>query len=171
MDSVDSQIHGVFTKLLQLQSIDLHHQIKGGALGLLGETHPYLGVDVGHDHLAVLVRQGDAQLVVALFDPVKAHPGDHGAVGDGVGGLRCGNRVEGSQDADLAAVVHGRVAEGKDFQFQHGKHGRAFSRGKDRPELGLQIFLPQAPEGPAIRAPGIGLRFTVRRSYEGYALM
>ena len=83
MDSVDSQIHGVFTKLLQLQSIDLHHHIEGGALGLLGEPHPYLGVDVGHDHFPILIGRSHPQLVVELFDPVEAHSGDDGTVGDG----------------------------------------------------------------------------------------
>ena len=110
MDSVHGEVHGVFAELIQLQTIDLHHQVEGGALGFLGESHSHLGVDVGHDHLAVLIRQGHPQLVVAFLDPVEAHPGDDGAVADGVGGLRCGNRVEGSQDADLPAVVHGRVA-------------------------------------------------------------
>ena len=140
-------------------------------MGLFSESHPDLGIHIGHDHFSILIGQGDPELVVAVLYAMEAHTGDDGAVGHGVRSLSGGDRIEGSQDADLAAVVHGRVAEGKDFQFQHGKHGRALSRGKDRPELGLQIFLPQAPEGPAIRAPGIGLRFTVRRSYEGYALM
>ena len=56
--------------------------------------------------------------MVAVLDPVKAHAGDDGAVGDGVGDLGRDHGVEGSQNTDLPAVVHGRVAECKNFQFQ-----------------------------------------------------
>ena len=115
MYSINGQIHGVFSELVEFQSIDLHHQIEGGALGFLGEAHPHLGVHIGHDHFAVLVRQGDPELVVALFDPMEAHAGHDRAVGDGVGDFSRGHRVEGAQNADLATVVHGGVTEGKNF--------------------------------------------------------
>ena len=130
MDSIHGQVHGVLSELVEFQTVDLHHQIEGGALGLLGEADPHLGVHVGHDHLAVLIGQGDPQFVVAFFDPVEAHPRHHGAMGDGVGGLRRSHGVEGAQDADLAAVVHGRVTEGKDFKFQHPQYGRSGDPGK-----------------------------------------
>ena len=91
-------------------------------MGLCSETHPHLGVDVGHDDLAVLVCEGAPQLVVDLFDTVKAHSGDDGTVGNGARGLGGGERIEGSPNADLAAAVHGRVTEGKDFKFQPAKY-------------------------------------------------
>ena len=129
MDSIHGQVHGVLSELIQFQTVDLHHQIEGGALGLLGEAHPHLGVHVGHDHLAVLVGEGDPELVVALLDPVEAHAGDDCAVGDGVGDFGRGHRVEGAQNADLATVVHGGVTEGKDFQFQREASCARFGRG------------------------------------------
>jgi len=122
MNSIHSQIHGIFTELIQLQSVDLHHQIEGGALGLFCEADSHLSIDIRHDHLAVLVGQSDPQLVVALFDPVKSHPRHHGAVADGEGGLGGGYRVEGAQDANLAAVIDRGVAKSKDFKFQRGEY-------------------------------------------------
>ncbi len=108
----------------------MHHQIEGGALGFLGESHPDLGIHVGHDHLAILIGQGDPQFVVALLDAMEPHSGDDGAVGHRVRSLGCSDRIEGSQNADLAAVVHGRVTEGKDFKFQHPQYGRSGDPGK-----------------------------------------
>ena len=59
MHTIHCQIHGEFTKLVQLQPVDLHHQIEGGALGLLSESHPDLGIDIWHDHFSILIGQGD----------------------------------------------------------------------------------------------------------------
>ena len=136
MDSIHGQVHGVLSELVEFQTVDLHHQIEGGALGLLGEAHPHLGVHVGHGHLAVLVGEGDPELVVALLDPVEAHAGDHRAVGDGVGDFGRGHGVEGAQNADLATVVHGGVTEGKDFQFQRGHHALGSDAGKGWADAG-----------------------------------
>ena len=141
MDSIHGQIHGIFTELIQFQSVDLHHQIEGSALGLLCETHPHLGIHIGHDHLAVLVGEGDPEFVVALFDPVEPHPGHDGAVGDRVGDLGGGHRVEGAEDADFAAIIDGRVTEGKDFEFQRGHHDPGRRRGKARADDVLRALL------------------------------
>ena len=96
---------------------------------MFSESHPDLGIHIGHDHFSILIGQGDPELVVAVLDAMEAHTGDDGAVGDGVGDFGRGHRVEGAQNADLAAVVHGRVTEGKDFQFQRQASCARFGRG------------------------------------------
>ncbi len=98
---------------------------------MFSESHPDLGIHIGHDHFSILIGQGDPELVVAVLDAMEAHTGDDGAVGHGVRRLSGGDRIEGSQNADLAAVVHGRVTEGKDFQFQLGHSAAGWLLGKD----------------------------------------
>ena len=61
---------------------------------------------------------------------MEAHSSDNGTVGHGVRGLGGSDRIEGSQNADLAAVVHGRVTQGKDFKFQRPQYGRCDASGK-----------------------------------------
>ena len=61
---------------------------------------------------------------------MEAHSGDDGTVGHGVRGLSGSERIEGSQNADLATVVHGRVTEGKDFKFQLAEYGSCVPSGK-----------------------------------------
>ncbi len=118
MHTIHGQIHRIFSELVELETVDLHHQVERGALGFLGEADSHLSVHVGHNHFAVLIGEGDTELVVALLDPVEAHAGDDRAVGDSVGHFGRGHGVEGPQNADLTTVVHGGVTECKDFQFQ-----------------------------------------------------
>jgi len=90
---------------------------------LFSESRPDLGIHIRHDHFPILIGQGHPQLVVELFDLMEVHSGDNGTVGHGVRGLSGGDRIEGSQNADLTALIHGRVTEGKDFKFQNTKDG------------------------------------------------
>ncbi len=99
-------------------------------MGLVSESHPDLGIHIGHDHFSILIGQSDPQLVVTFFDPMEPHPGNDRAVGHGVRGLGCRDRIKGSQNADLAAVVHGRVTEGEDFKFQRTQYGMDANPGK-----------------------------------------
>ena len=153
MDSIHGQIDGVFPELIQLQSVDLHHQIERGALGLLSESHTHLGIHIRHDHLAILIRKGDAKLVVALFDPVKTHACDHRAMVDGVGDLSGGDRVKGPEDADLATVIDRRVAEGEDFEFQCSQYGGLRGRVKLPPMKIPELEPGGGPHGGEVNAP------------------
>ena len=130
MDSIHGQVHGVLSELVEFQTVDLHHQIEGGALGFFGETHADLSIHIRHDHLSILISQSHPKLVVPLLDPVEPHAGDDGTVGHGIRSFSGGDGIEGSQNADLAAVVHGRVTEGKDFKFQRTQYGSPVDLGK-----------------------------------------
>jgi len=77
---IHGQIYRIFSELIQLQSIDLHHEVEGGALGLFSESNPDLSIHVGHDHFTILIGEGDSQLVVALFDSMESQTSHHGTV-------------------------------------------------------------------------------------------
>ena len=118
MYPIHGQIHCVFSELIQLQPIDLHHEVESGALGLFSESNPNLGIHAGHDHFAVLIGEGDPQLVVALFDPMESQTGYHRTVRQCVGCFAGVHRVERAEDADFAAVIDGGVTQSEDLQFQ-----------------------------------------------------
>lgn len=60
--------------------------------------------------------------MVALVDSMDAHLIDEGTVCQDVSSLGGGDSIVGSQNTDLTAVVHGRIAQCKYFKLQQTKY-------------------------------------------------
>ena len=65
-------------------------------------------------------------------------------MGHGVRGLGSCDRIEGSQNADLATVVHGRVTKGEDFKFQRTQYGMDANPGKASAEPKVEVVMVEA---------------------------
>ena len=112
--AVEGYVHGVNAVLLELEALEVHDKVAGEEGNALGKSHLQVADD-GHALLvqsnAVLIRDGDAQLVVAGILHLEAETQGQSAGGVDDGELTGEKRIEGALHAELTLIVGGVVAK------------------------------------------------------------
>ena len=120
--AVKSDVNGVVTGLLELETLEVHDEVAGEEGNALGKSHLEVAND-GHalriKSNTILVNDGDTQLVVTLVFGHHANAQSQGAYGVNYGELAGKESIEGTLHAELALIVGGVVAKNGNLNI-HG---------------------------------------------------
>jgi hypothetical protein len=96
VSAVDGDLDAVVSGFFELQVLDIDDEVSRENAGVAIEVNFGGDIDVGHDRLAVVIYEVDADGVLAFFDPVKDDPQGDGAMGVDGGEFGGDDGVEGA---------------------------------------------------------------------------
>ena len=120
--AVKSDVNGVVTGLLELETLEVHDEVAGEEGNALGKSNLQVANDghaLGVESYTVLVGDGDAELVVTAVLALEAEAQSKSAGGVDDGELAGEESIESALHAELALIIGGVVAKNSNLNI-HG---------------------------------------------------